>query len=177
MSGIRRLSKLIYAIFMLIGSVLLLVYPKEGYFFVVLIIDITLLIYGIRMLIYYFALARYMVGGIMTFYKSIIVLDFGMFMFNLDETPYKLVMLYLAVVMIFNAIITILGALDSKRLDVPGWSRRLAYGVVKMVLALGCLFLWNNMEVVTYVYSIALIHTALYNIATALKKSAMVYIK
>lgn len=176
MSSVKRISKVVVSLLMLAAAVMLLIWPKDGYYVVVAIIDITFLLYGIRMLIYYFTMARYMVGGIMTLYKSIIVIDFGLFIFNLEDTPYKMVMLYLVGVMAFNGVVSILGGLDAKRLMAPSWRRRLVYGVTKLVLAACCLFLWDSPEMVTYIYCISLFQSAVYNIETAFKKSAIIHI-
>lgn len=176
MGSMRRLSRLLYGIFMLASAILLIAFPKDGALFVVAIIDIVLLIYGLRMLIYYFALSRFMVGGIMTLYKSIIVIDFGLFLFYLDEIPYKIVMLYLIGLMAFNAVRSILSAHEMKRLGNTAWKRRFIYGVIKLAFALGSFFAHDSMEVVTIMYSLGLIHAAVFNIESAFKKSAIIYI-
>lgn len=177
MNSLKRISKIIIGLFMLVGSILLLIWPKEGYLFVVFFIDVTFLLYGIRLFVYYFTMARYMVGGIMTLYKSIILIDFGLFIFTLEDTPYKLVMLYLVGIMAFNGVVTILGAMDSKHLESPTWRRKLIHGVIRLAFAACCLFVWDSPEMVTYIYSLSLLHSAVYNIASAFRKSAIIYIK
>lgn len=176
MGSMRRMSRFLYGIFMLACAVLLFAFPKDGALYVVAIIDIVLLLYGLRMLVYYFTLARFMVGGIMTLYKSIIVIDFGLFVFYLDEIPYRIVMLYLIGLMAFNAIRSILSAFEMKRLGNVIWKRRFAYGVIKLAFAFGSFFVHDSMEVVTIMYSLGLIHAAVFNIESAFKKSAIIYI-
>lgn len=176
MSSVKRIYHVIHGILALIGAGLLLAYPKDGAIFVMVFIDIALLIYGIRMLVYYFTLARFMVGGIMTLYKSIIVIDFGLFVFWLYDFPYRFIMLYLVAIMAFNGAREILSAFETRRLDNPAWKRKLAYGIVKLVLALSALFVHDSLPMVTILYSIGLIHDGLYSIATAFRKSAIIYI-
>lgn len=177
MSSVRRIKNLIFGILMLIGSYVILRNPEEGYYFVVLVLDITFLAYGINMLVYYLTMARFMTGGIMTLYKSIIAIDFGLFIFNLDETPKRLVMVYLIGVMAFNSVVTILNALDAKKLEVSSWKSKLVYGIVKLILAITCLIFWNFGQMVIWVYCVGLIHSAVYNIVAAFRKTAIIHIE
>lgn len=176
MSSIRRIQNIIVGILTLIGSMIILIDSENGYFWVVLMIDITLLFYGIRMLIYYFTMARFMVGGIMTLYKSIIAIDFGVFMFGLDDTPRRLTMLYLIGIMIFNGIVSLLTAVDSKRMQTSFWKYRFAYGIVRIAFALICLIFWDSDQMVTLIYSIGLIHAGLYRIASSFHRTAIIHI-
>lgn len=176
MSSLKRIYHVIYGILALISAGLLLLYPRDGAMFVMVFIDVALLVYGIRMLVYYITLARFMVGGIMTLYKSIIVIDFGLFVFGLYEFPYRFIMLYLVAIMAFNGAREILSAMETRRLENPAWKRKIAYGAVTLVLALSALFVHDSMPIVTILYSIGLIHGGLYSIATAFRKSAIIYI-
>lgn len=177
MSSIRRAGKVISGLLMIIGSILFIMFPKDGAIYVVLCIDIALLLYGMRMIIYYITLARFMVGGIMTLYKSIIVIDFGLFVFYLYEIPYRLVMFYLAGVMAFHGVTVILSAMESRRLEVPFWRGKLAYGVINILLVIVSVLMMDSMKTVAYIFSISLIHSAIYNIVSAFRKSAVIYIE
>ncbi|MDO4187692.1 MAG: DUF308 domain-containing protein [Lachnospiraceae bacterium] len=177
MTSINRIKSIFAGILMLIGSAILLNYPKEGYIVVVFILTISFLLYGIRMLIYYFTMARYMVGGIMTLYKSIIAIDFGLFVFELEDAPLRLVMLYLIGIMAFHGITVMLKALDSKRLGVSFWKYRLIYGSGMILLAIVCIFLWDIPQIVTIIYCIGLIHAGIYRITMAFRKTAIIHIE
>lgn len=176
MSSIRRIVKILYGLLMLLGAAILLLYPEEGAVIVILILDMMLLIYGFRMLIYYFSMARFMVGGIMTLYKSIIVIDFGLFMFYLYQIPYRLVMLYLVGVMALNGVTSLLGAVEMMRLENHSWKFRIVYGAINLILVVTSLFMLGSVRMVTFVFSLGLINAAFYQIASALKKSAIIYI-
>ena len=105
------------------------------------------------------------------------VIDFGLFIFYLDDVPFKFVMIYLIGVMLFAGIIAMLGALENRRLDNPVWKRKMLYGLIKIMLSVGCLFYINSTAVISYVYVISLLHSAIYNIYIAFKKSAIIYIR
>lgn len=176
MSSIRRIRDVAAGLLMLLCSAILLIFPEDGYMVVVLILDLTFLLYGIRMLIYYFTMTRYMVGGIMTLYKSIVAIDFGLFIFNLDDLPKQFTMFYLMGIMLFNGVVVILSALDAKRLESPAWKSKFVYGMIRVVLALSCVFFRNSAQMVTFIYCIGLIHAAFYRIAKAFQKTAIIHI-
>lgn len=176
MSSIRRVGKILYGLLMLLCAVLLQYVPEDGAAIVIFILDISLLIYGIKMLVYYFTMARFMVGGVMTLYKSIIVIDFGLFIFYLNQIPYRLMMLYLIGVMALNSVTSLLSAFEMIRLENHSWKFKIIYGAVNMILAIMSLFMLGSLRMVTAVFSLGLINAAVYNIVSALKKSAIIYI-
>lgn len=104
---------------MFLLALYLLLEPTDGFYLVVLLLDISLLLYGFKMLVYFLTMARYMTGGIMTLYKSIIAIDLGLFVLNLEDAPKKLVMIYLICMMIFSGIIIILSAMEARKIDAP----------------------------------------------------------
>lgn len=176
MRSIRRVFRIIYGIILLLCVAILLTIPKEGAAIVIFILDIALLIYGFRMIIYYCTMARFMVGGIMTLYKGIIVIDFGLFIFYMYRIPYRLMMLYLIGVMALHSATSILNAFEMKRLENSAWKYRLGYSLVNMTLAIVSLFMLGSTQMVTYIFCLGLINTAFYNISSALRKSAIIYI-
>ncbi len=176
MRTIKRVENVAAGIVMLIASIILMVSPESGYEFVVVLIDITFLLYGIKMLIYYFTMARFMVGGIMTLYKSIIAIDFGLFVFYMQNTPKRLTMLYLVGLIIFNGVVALLGAFEAKRIDASFWKSRMIKGMVSIVFAIVCLCFWNSAKMVTIIYGISLIYEAFYRIGKAFRRTAIIHI-
>ena len=177
MSNAKRVWKVLTGIITILCCVLMIQHPDDGFYIVVLILDITLLLYGLRLLIYYFRLARYMVGGIMTLYKSIIVIDFGLFIFGLSTTPQKYVMLYLIISFVFYGAVDIIDAAGARKLGAASWKYQMFYGLVKVVIGIVCIFYLDNMRSATLVYCIGLIHSALSDIVSAFRKTAIVYIE
>lgn len=176
MHSITRIKNIVWGILMLLGGLLMMVAPKDTYLLVILLLDISFLLYGIRMLVYYFTMTRYMVGGIMTLYKSIIAIDFGIFIFGLDDVPGRIVMLYLMGIMVFNGAVVILSGIDSMKLKAPFWKTKLVYGGGMLLLAVACLFSWDSVKTVTIIYGLSLIHSGLYNIAKAFQRTAIIHI-
>ena len=177
MSNAKRVWKVLTGLFTILCCALMIRYPNEGFYFVVLILDVTLLLYGLRLLSYYFSLARYMVGGIMTLYKSIVVLDFGLFIFGLSSIPQKYVMLYLIITFIFYGATDIIDAAGARKLGDGSWKYQMFYGLGKVVIGVVCVFYLDDMRGVTLLYCIGLLHSAISDIVSAFRKTAIVYIE
>lgn len=170
----KRVTRIVIGIIMLILAGILLVYPKYGYYFVIFILDIMLLIYGFKLLFYYFTMARFMVGGIVTLYKSIVMIDFGLFISGLPTAPKRLAMIYLIVCLAFSGITDIFHAMDAKHL-LGAWKYEIACGVIKVLIAAVCIGFLDSTNTLVYVYSVGLIHTAITYIVTAFRKTAIMY--
>lgn len=175
MTAAKRFFNIVSGLMLLLCSAGMLLFPEVGYAFVILFLDISLLLYGLRLLVYYFTMARFMVGGIATFYKSIIVIDFGLFVFGLERIPQKYAMLYLIACLGFSGLVDILRSVEARRLSAP-WRLHICYGFLKVATALTCLFYLNSMRMVTFLYCIGLIHSATLAFINAFRKTAIVYI-
>ena len=177
MSNAKRIAKVFKGLLMLLGSLLLLLNPDDGYLLVVFILDVGLLLYALRQIIYFFTMARYTVGGLITLYKGILVFDFSLFVFGLRSTPQKFVMLYLIIGIAFSGGIDVLEALEAKKLQAGSWKYRCFYGSIKLLAAAVCCFCLDSIGTVTLVYAAGLAHSALSEIITAFRRSAIVYIE
>ena len=175
MSITRRIYRIFVGVMMLLAGVILIAFPEDGHYIVVFILDISLLLYGIKLLIYYFTMARFMVEGIMTLYKSIIVIDLGMFVFGMSEIPQRLTMLYLVLVLAFDGLVDVLKSIDTKKIDPTSGDRQFMFGTVKLIIAICCMFSLSSVKLMTYIFCIGLIHSALANIISAFRRTAMVY--
>lgn len=177
MSNTKRIFKIIGSLLTIVLAVVMFLHPDAGYPIAILILDVSLLLYGIRLLIYYFTMARFMVNGLMTFYKSIIVLDFGLFVFNMANMPKKVTMLYLIVCLALLGAKDIIDAVGAKKLDAPSWKFQFSYGAVKIILAVVCLFYLDSVRIATSVYCLGMVHSAVSDIISACRRTSVVYIE
>lgn len=173
----KRILNIFKGLFMIAFGILIAMFPDEGCDIVIFVLVFSLFLYSFRLMIYYFSMARYMVGGIMTFYKSIIVFDFALFLDNLKDLPVKTILTYLIAGMIFSGVLDILRASEGRKMQTSSWKYQFFYGFVKIILPLVCLPFLNSMEMLAYVYSITLFHSAISYIVTAFRKTAIVYIE
>lgn len=176
MTAAKRIFNIFYGLAMIVCCILMVIYPDSGYNFVIVILDLALIIYGLRLLFYYFTMARFMVGGIATFYKSIVVLDFGLFVFSLEIVPQQFAMLYLIFCFAFSGVVDILRAAESRQLG-GRWRYHFFYGLVKLAIAVICLFFLDSLRIMTAVFCIGLLHSAVFCITSAFRKTAIVYVE
>lgn len=176
MTSGKRIGNFLTGLLMLLAAALIIKYPNNGYIVAVLVLQLTLLFNGIKHLIYYFSLARFMVSGIKVFYKGIILLDLGLFAFLMESTPRRVVMLYLIGSIAFDGIVDIMKALESKKIEAQSWKYTFGYGFIKVAIALIGLFFLNSFKLMAYIYCIGLVHSAISRIVTSFRKTAIIYI-
>ncbi|MCR5503248.1 MAG: DUF308 domain-containing protein [Lachnospiraceae bacterium] len=180
MTIFQRIRSVIIALVMILSGVLMLCLPDIGYAVAALILSISLLLYGIRTLIYYFTLARHMVGGRGILYIGIVVLDLGIFTLTVADNMEIYILLYLLAFRLFSGLVDILRALEARRYESPGWKSKLAVGIVNILMALLALaagIVFRSEELLVVLYCAGLFGSALARIATAFRKSAIVYIQ
>ena len=180
MKKMHRVKEILSGMLMLLCCLILLLVPEEGYFIVPLILSISLIFSGVRSLLYYFLMARHMVGGKAMFYQGLIILDLGMFTYTLVDIPLIYVILYLLACHAFSGAVDIMRALEAKRIHAPSWRLSMTSGALNVVIALLAFFcgvIMRSTEIVVYIYSAGLIYSACVRIATAFRKTAIVYIQ
>ena len=160
---------------MLLAVAILLLRPDAGYKLIGLIISVILIAEGIRSLLFYFSMARNMVGGRMILFRGIIALDLGMFAYTLQDIPPIYILLYLLIGHLFSGAVDVMRALEAKRME-SRWRLNLAYGIANILLAFSCGFCFHNPTLLTYVYAAGLAYSACLRIAQAFRETAIVYI-
>lgn len=131
---------------------------------------------GIKKIVYYFTMARHMVGGIEIFYKSVILLDLGIFVFCVSDIPQTVAMLYLIGDNAFRGVVDVLHSFDEKKLGKSSWKLNFAYGAVKVLLAVSGLVFIRSVEALIIIYCIGLLQSAVRHIVKAFRKTAIIYV-
>ena len=139
--------------------------------------DGTLIVSGIRSLIYYFSMARHMVGGRTVLYRAVIILDIGLFTTSLTNVPLYFMVLYLAGMHGFAGAIDILRALESRKLQTKSWKLTLSQGIINMGIAGVCLTFIGTMEISVLVYGLGLIYSGVMRVIQAFRKTEVIYIQ
>ena len=179
MNKLERLLNIIAGLFFFFCGVIMLFLPDTGYHIVTLILSLSLLLFAVRMLIYYFTMARYMVGGKLILIIGLIVLDFGLFTVTLAKMPAFYVILYLLAVHAFGGVVDILRGREARSLDAPSWKKSTIFGVVNIIIALvalGCGIFQNSPDVVVIIYGLSLVYSAIGRIVSAFRRIEIVYI-
>lgn len=176
MSKVQRVKNLITGIIMIICAAVMVLAPEFGYSMVVAILSVSMFLVGIRSLLYYFFMARHMVGGQIMLYKGIILFDLGMLSMMLTSLPKVYVIIYLAAVNLLSGGMDMLGAIDARRMG-GSWRLKFAAGLVSIVIALGCIAFAGNTEVMVCFYCIGLVYSAVLRIISSFRRTAIVYVQ
>ncbi len=151
--------------------------PRNGYRYVLLMLELTLILYGIRQLFYFFTMARFMTGGLLVFYKGLFFLDAGIFTFNLDDEPRIYAVIYLLAGLALSGLIDILQANWARRLKAGHWKYQMFYGIGKLAITGWSLFFLQSVRTLTYIFAAGLLHSAVSRIVTAFRRTAIVYVE
>lgn len=136
-------------------------------------------VYGIRLLIYYFSMARHMVGGKRTLYQAIIVLDLGLFTGSMISMSDYIVTIYLLSIFAFSGVIDILRSLEAKK-NGASWRMKFITGCISVIMALALVvtgLVQRNTTYLVYGYCFTLVYSGIMRIVASFRKTAMVYIQ
>ncbi len=175
-SGKRITNVIIGVVMLLMGAVLILV-PSEGLPFVALILSVSLVVYGVRMLVYYVKMARHMVGGRLMLYIAVIVLDFGVFVWTLSDIPKIYIVLYMVAIHAFSGAIDIMRGIEAKRYHASSWKLSFISGAVNIAVAILSIVFIRSVNVIVILYALGLIYSAITRIISAFRRTAIVYIR
>ena len=177
MSKLQRIRGVLSGVGSLLLALLIILIPAESSFYIIaLVMCISLMVLGVRELVYYFRMARHMVGGRTMFYLGIIILDMGIFTFTLTDIPHTYLMLYILATHGFGGFVEILRALESKRLDSPAWKFDFSRGVIDLLVAVLCVFFLSNVTILNFIYSAGLIYSGIARIVSSFRQTEIVYI-
>ena len=175
MSRARRIREVLFGLISLASAALMMIDTNLGYLLVPFILSIMLVVAGIRKIGYYATMARHMVGGKSVLYLGVLLLDMGIAAGSLSTTPQSFIMLYLLGCHLFSGVILVLRAREQRALEAP-WRLTLAHGIANILVAGACLVFRGSEQMVVYVYSLGLIYSACLRIASAFRRTSIVYI-
>ena len=177
MTRMQKIRSIFVAIVTILASIYMIVEPDDGLITMALILSIALVTMGLKYLIYYFTMARHMVGGKGILFYGLIVFDFGLFTLSLSNIPKLYLVLYLVVINGFSAAVTILRGLNAKKMHSASWRLSISHGILNLALAFFCIIFVRSTSVVVYVYCFGLIYSSIIRIISAFRKTAVVYIQ
>lgn len=176
MNQLKRIGSILAALFMIAGAFIMVNETESGFRFILTILGVSLQIAGIREIIYYFTMARYMVGGNLLLFKGVIFLDFGGLTLSLTDVPSGYVILYLLVIHVFSGIVEILRAMEAKRYG-GAWKLKFFHGLLNLAIVILCVTFFNRPETAVYVYASGLVYSAILRVITAFRRTAVVSIQ
>ena len=169
MSLAGRIGNLILAAVQIALSIILVLFPQNGYFIVAGILGISLAAYGIRNVVYYVSMARHMVGGRMILYFGLLVFDAGALILALSDVPPLYVMIYLIVIRALTGTIDILRAMEQKKMGSRSWKFMFISGLIHILIAVVCAIFIKSTEIAVYIYAAGLVYSAITRIINAVR--------
>ena len=177
MTAMKRINVFVLGIFKILFAVLFAVDPEDGVDIILLVLAFSLLLYGIKMFVYYFSLAQHMNGGLTVLYRAAVIFDLGLFAMKMPEFPVFYLTIYLVILHGFDGIAAILKALESKRLEAPSWKLGFSYGTLSVFTAVLCLILRKSVNIAVVIYALGLMYSGTINIVQSIRKTASIYVQ
>lgn len=179
MTKFERARTFIEGLIIVLCCIILIVLKRKGYAVLLFILGMSFMIRGVRYLVYFFAMARHMVGGKMILFIGIIYLDFGMFTLTLRDEPLVFVGLYLLGLYAFSGLVDILKAMEAYRIN-GYWKHTLITGIVQVAIAgmaLFCGIVLKSPLLLVRLYCMGLLYSGISLIIQSLRTTTIAYIQ
>jgi len=175
MGKTKRVLYILQGILMLLSVGIMITEPEFGYTLIIEILIISFMIYAINQLIYYFTLAKYMVGGKLVLCKALLVLNLAINTWGISDVPKRYIMLYLVGGLALAGTIDVLRALETRKNHGINWRLKLVQGVGTIVISLAGLFAGST-SVIVYFFCAGVVSSAITKFTEAFRKTSIIYI-
>ncbi len=177
MTRLQRFREVVSAVVVILIALLIMLSPAEGYEDVIYILAGIFVIRGLAKVIYYFSMARFMVGGRWSLYTGIIMFDLGILTATLTDVPHYYILIYLIAMHAFTGAVEVLRAREAARFHSGSWKLKMGHGILDIVLALVCIIFIRKMSVAVEIYCYGILYSSIIRIISAFRKSKFVYIQ
>ena len=180
MTRIKRIYEVIIGLLQLLIGIGLIQDPVSGVRIAAFLLSLTVTVRGIQTLLYYFSMARMMVGGKRTLFLGLFYLDLGLITSSVASSSAVIIMLYMFILHLVYAVIDIMRSREAKSMGSPAWKGMLIYGINNLLIAVAVLvgnLVFKSVGIVIMIYGAGLAYTACVRIVTAFRKTAIVYIQ
>ncbi len=177
MTKAGRIGNIFAGLCIILVGVLLAMFPDKAYPFVVSLLGLTMMVSGIRSLVYYFSMAKHMVGGKTVLYRAVLIIDMALLTSSLNDVPLFFVVMYLAGLHGFTGFVDIMSAREAKMLQAGSWKLKFTSGVINVIVAGVCIAFLSNTAVAAEIYALGLIYSGVIRIVQACRRTASVYIQ
>lgn len=176
MSKGQKIRSFLIGIVMLLFVGVLFLSEEWGYYIIMLILAVSMLLTGIRCLFFYFTMARYMVGGIKFLFLGMMVFDSGMIALAIVDEPSLYIILYLVAVYAFDGLTDLLRAREAAGAG-GAWKLKLFLGISKLLIAAACIVLIRKADLLVLIYAGGLVYSAAVHIVSAFRSTEVISIQ
>ena len=177
MSRIQRIQSIGTGLFMLIAVLIICFMSTNGPELILIILAVSLILQGLRSLVYYFSMSRFMVGGVASLLIGVFFVELGIFSLSLTDDSKVLMLLYLAGWNAISGVRAILRAREERKYKASSWKRNAAYGAVSMLIAISCFILNNRPAELSVLYCVGLGYSGVMKIVDGFRRTEIVYIQ
>lgn len=175
MSTSKKITSVLTGIVMIAFCVVMLLNPDVGCYIVIPLLGLSLLLYGIKLLIYYFTMAIHMVDGKLVLYESLIIIDFGVFTGFMATVPAVYGIIYLVGSVVVSGVLDIMEARESKKMG-GHWRLSFYFAALEILSIIPMLIFIDSQRSLVYIYCFMLLHSAIGKIISAFRKTDVVYV-
>ena len=175
MSSFQRIQNIVIGLITIVIAISMMALPERGYGLAALLISISFAFSGLRTLIYYFTMARFMVGGKRILFRGLILLDLGLFTFTLIDNSKIYVILYLVIIHAISGAISIVKSLQEKK-DGASWKLSRVSGTVNLLMALFCIVFIGSTDMIVFIFGAGLTYSGIMRLISAFRRTAIVYV-
>lgn len=179
MTLMQRIRKIAAALISILFAWIILKAGQDGFLIVSLLLSLSMVAFGLRNILFYLIMARHMVDGRSILYIGVIALNFGVFTLSISHNYGVFIVLYLLGFHALTGVLEILRAREARQYDAPSWRMNLAAGIANIGFAAAAVIFGlgrGDMRTLTVIYAVGLIYSALLNLISAFRKTAIVYI-
>lgn len=177
MTRIQRLENIIIAVLLLLAATALFVLPDKGYILIFIFVALSGLFQSVKLIIYYFTMARFMVGGRRVLLRAVICFDLAAVTLSFTVIPEIYVMIYLVGGMIFLNGIDIFKAIEARKYGSSHWVGGMVAGIGGVVFAVVCLINYQSPVLAGYIFAAELIYAAGVRLVECFRRTEVVYIQ
>ena len=178
MSLFQRIKSVLFGLAMLATGIIFITSPSDDiYKVIIFIFSIGLTIAGIKNIIFYFAMARHMIGGKMILIQGVIILDFAIITGSFSTVPKFYILLYLVSIHAFSGAIEVLRAMEAKNTVEGPWKLKFIHGLINLALAIACFIFIRRPNTSIMIYSMGLIYSAIVRIFSAFQRTSFIIIQ
>lgn len=177
MTKLQKLKNASFGIIMIITAIVMAIYPRDAYEYVIAFMAAGFFISSVATLFYYFTMARYMVGGKLILYRGVVLFDLALFTGTLADVPRIYVLIYLAVIHLFSGLVEILRSNEARGNGGKSWRLKLFHGLVDVVIAIGCIAFARKTNTAVYMYCFGILYSGIIRVIQAFRKTTFVYIR
>ena len=161
---------------MLLAGLFMVFFQEKSLYFITGILGIMLLVMGIRAFIYYFTMAKYMVGGKTALLAAVFLLDLGLFTMTVIDDSQLAILMYLTGWHAFSGLVAVLRAREAKKYK-GSWKLTMALGVGSFLIASLCVVFRHRTDLLVTFFCGGLIYGAVIRIITAFRRTEIVFVQ